>query len=139
MKKNKQVFSLLGVVFGLGFMYYMAAVQVPKILVSTSKASTTLKVSISDSYLLGEKLIAKADGEDACVINAFLLDSSGKGVSGKMVELRGTSNIKAIEPATDNEGKMSFEVRSKTEGQVKLEAEYEGVPLPNSVTVTFRN
>jgi len=138
MKKNKQYLSVFGIIAGLGFIYYLASVQIPKILVSTTKASTTQKVSITNSYLLGEKLIAKPDGEDACIINAFLLDNSGKGVGGKLVELVGVGDIKPLAGSTDGDGKLSFEVRSKKEGQFKLMASYEGVELANSVTVTFR-
>lgn len=123
------------VALSLVFVYYLAAVQVPKILISTTKASVAKRLSVSDSYVIGEKILAKADGEDKCLVNVFLLDEDGKGISGKGVDLVGMKDIKAKNNLSDKDGKIGFEIISKEEGQFRVES-----PMLNKgVTLTFRN
>lgn len=126
------VFSLVGV-------YYLASKVVPQALVTVSQSAPGVTVSLVDSYVIGEKILARADGEDKCVVNVFLMDARGRAVPNKTVSLMGMSRIVAVSEVSDNTGKASFEMRSTEEGQYRIRAEVEGVELPGGVTVTFRN
>ena len=140
MEDRKKTLVLAGLaVGGLLLTAYLAIAVVPKALVLFSKAAPASKVSIANSYVLGAKILAKADGKDECKINVFVLDASGKGVSGKKVELSGAKDIKTEGTTTDNDGKMAFTLTSLTEGQFELTASVAGVPLPKTIKVTFRN
>ncbi len=138
MLKNKSLFlSLGGLVSGLGLIYLMATVVVPRVLVTLTKAAPSSKVSLNNSYFIGGKVLAAADGKEACVVNVFVLDETGKGIRGKGVELSGVD-----EPQTEmsgDDGRATFEVKSTKEGQFTLEASVEGMPLLRTVKVTFRN
>ena len=138
MLKEKSLYLRLGgVVLGIALIYLLAAVVVPKVMVTLTKAAPLTKVSLSSSYFIGGKVLAAADGKEACVVNVFVMDETGKGIRGKGVELSGVD-----EPQTEMsgaDGLATFEVRSTKEGQFTLEASIEGTPLPRTVKVTFRN
>lgn len=138
MKVKSLYFNIVLGVFGLGLVYFMASSVVPKALVTLTKAAPASKVSLSRSYLLGGKLLAKADGKDNCVINVFALDESGRGVKDKSIELTGMGT-QILTQLTGIDGKASFKITSITEGQFKLESSIDGVPLGKIVSVTFRN
>lgn len=130
---------------GLGalvvMMFYVSTSVLPQTLVTLSKASPATKISLSGSYVIGEKMVAKADGSEAATINVFLLDANSQGVAGKSVSLTGVDNIKAVggNALSNSDGKVSFELRSTTEGVFPITALVEGVELPRKVSVTFRN
>ncbi|MBP9817442.1 Ig-like domain-containing protein [Candidatus Shapirobacteria bacterium] len=126
-------------VAGLVLIYYVATVLVPRTLVTFTKAAPSQTVSVKSSYVLGEKILARADGTDKCLVNVFVLDASGKGIPGKLVSMGGIEGIKSKSPITNSEGKVVFEVVSKVEGQFTLTAQVAGVPLAREVRVTFRN
>ena len=129
-----------GVVIGMVLVLFLATSVVPKTLVTLTRASSSGNVVVSGSYLLGEKILAKADGKDACVVNVFLQDKNGLGVEGKTVELTGmTSGIETTSALSDKNGKVSFKLTSMTEGQFKINALYGGSQLPQTIVVTFRN
>lgn len=140
MENKKKLPVKMGlIVLGLAITGYLSVFMVPRMLVTMSKAAPATKVSISSSYVLGEKMLAKADGDDKCVVNVFVLDSSGKGVIGKSVVLEGIKDIKPDVSKTNSDGKVTFKLGSTTEGQFPITAMVEGVALPRTVTVTFRN
>jgi len=119
--------------------YYVASSVLPNVLVTMTKAAPAVKVSIGGSYLLGDKMVAVADGKDKAKVNVFVLDNSGKPVSKKLVSLAGIETISPVGNGfSDNQGKVSFEMTSTVEGVFPLEASVEGVPLPRKVSVTFR-
>jgi hypothetical protein len=128
------VLGLIGVVF-IGF---MAIKVVPTIFVTWTKAAPATKVSLNSSYLIGGKILARADGVEKCVVNVFVLDASGKGVKGIVVGLVGMESGE-LQAMSDNEGKAVFEITSLTEGQFVLNANIGGVPLDRTLKVTFRN
>lgn len=128
--------ALLGII-GVIFVYFMAQSVIPKVLVTFTKAAPASKVSLSSSYLLGGRILAKADGIDKCTVNVFVLDASSKGVSGKLVVLSGMKED--IEVVSDMDGKAQFEITSDSEGQYELSASVDGVALGKSLKVTFRN
>lgn len=127
---------VLGII-GIGFIYFMAQSVVPKVLVTFTKAAPASKVSLTSSYLLGGRILAKADGVDKCTVNVFVLDESSKGVSGKVIVLSGMESD--LEVVSDMDGKAQFEISSATEGQYELSASVDGVALGKSLKVTFRN
>jgi hypothetical protein len=136
MKINKLYLNgLLGLV-GLGVVYFMASFVVPKMLVTLTKAAPASVVSLSKSYFIGGKMLAKADGKDSCVVNVFALDATGKGVKEKSIELTGMGT-EVLSEITNTDGMASFKVSSATEGQYKLTATIDGVPVGRELTVTF--
>jgi len=138
MKVNKLYLNgFLGLV-GLGVVYFMASFVVPKMLVTLTKAAPASVVSLSKSYFIGGKMLAKADGKDSCVVNVFALDATGKGVKEKSIELTGMGT-EVLNEITNTDGKASFSLKSMTEGQYKLMATIDGVPVGKELTVTFRN
>lgn len=137
MSKNKMLLSALLGIIGVIFVYFMAQSVVPKVLVTFTKAAPASKVSLSSSYLLGGRILAKADGVDKCTVNVFVLDASSKGVSGKLVVLSGMKDD--LEVVSDMDGKAQFEITSNAEGQYELSASVDGVALGRSLKVTFRN
>ncbi len=137
---NKKKYLLIGLsVVGLLVIYYLSTQLVPRIFVTLTKAAPATVISATDSYILGDRILAKADGIDECRINVFALDKSGKGVEGKQVILEGLEDIEAVNQLTDKDGKASFKIRSKTEGQFTVVAIADGKTIPGGVKVTFRN
>jgi len=140
MKNINKNYVLVGLtVFGLGFVYFLASSVVPKVFVTLTKAAPATVISLADSYVLGERLLAKADGVEKCVVNVFIMDATGKGVAGKEVSLEGIEGITPSSKATDKDGKASFSITSMTEGTFTVEASVGGAPMNRSVKVTFRN
>lgn len=138
--KLKPIMIAGGVVAGMVLVLFLATSVVPKALVTLTRASSSGSVVTTGSYLLGERILAKADGKDACVVNVFLQDKNGQGVEGKTVELTGmTSGVEPVNTLSDKNGKISFKLTSATEGQFKINALYSGSQLPQTIVVTFRN
>ena len=106
---------------------------------SVSQAGVGVRVSLADSYVIGERILARADGEDKCLVNVFLMDEAGRPVPGKTVSWVGMEDMGENSGVTDKNGRVSLELVSDKEGQFKIEAMAEGVGLPQGVTVTFRD
>lgn len=138
----KKGYVWLGVgLVALAGVYYLAWQALPRALVTMTKGTPGLYVSIKDSYVIGEKILARADGKDKCIVNVFLVDNRGRAVPSKSVVLSGMEGLTEAgggTATTDNDGKASFELTSTKEGQFRVTAMVEGVPLPGGVTVTFR-
>ena len=122
----------------LAFMFFMAYTVIPRALVTMTKAAPSTKISINNSYVLADQILATANGKDVAKINVFILDSSGKGIPDKEVSLSGMDSIVNSSVMTDKEGKAAFRMTSSKAGQFELEASVAGVPLPKKITVTFR-
>lgn len=129
------IFGGVGLIVGVALIFYLAGFVVPKALVTLTKASGTNKVSIKNSILIGEKIMAKADGVEKCVVDVFVLDADGKGVTGKQVQLNGLGNLSKV---SDDMGKARFEVTSTIAKQYELMATVNGQALGKTLTVTFR-
>jgi len=137
---NKSVLVGVGIVLGLALMFFLATTVVPRVLVTLTRASSSGRVVVTGSYLLGDKILAKADGKDVNKVNVFLLDKNGKPVSGQTVELTGmSSGVVQINDFSDEEGRIRFELISTIEGQYRINALYGGQELPQTIVVTFRN
>jgi len=133
--RRKIILSSVGFLIAVMLVIYLGTSVIPKALVTLSKASTTQKVSINNSLLIGQKLMAKADGQEKCIVNVFVLDSEGKGIKGKSVQLSGLGELEGV---TDSLGKATFELTSNIAQQYELTAQIGGLPLNETVTVTFR-
>jgi len=133
---------MISVLLGLGVVYYLTTSVIPNVMVTLTKAAPATKVSINQSRVLGSRILAKADGLDKCVVNIFLMDESGKGVKGKTADLVATDSgveIRQMNAVTDDNGRIAYELTSLTEGQYRVEAMVDGVPVGKTITVTFRN
>ena len=119
--------------------FWLAANVIPQTLVTVSRSALVGRISIDDSLVIGQKILARADGEDTCIVNVFLVDVAGKAVPDKTVVLTGMNGRITESNTTDNDGKASFEVASVEEGQFEVNASVDGVPIPRGVIVTFRN
>ena len=138
--KTKLYLAMVGILAGLVVLYILSSAIIPQLLVTRSKAALSGKVNLASSYLLGGKTMARPDGKDKCVVNVFVRDGNDIGVMGRRVQLTGTSNIVPEEVATDAIGKAQFEITSTVEGQFKIAATVDGIPLNGkSVTVVFRD
>jgi hypothetical protein len=138
--KNKSIAIGVLVVAGIALMFFLATNVVPNALITLTRASSSGRVVVSGSYLLGEKILAKADGKDVDKINVFLLDKNGKPVEGQTVELTGmATGVKQVDALSNSQGKIAFELTSTTEGQFRINALYNGSELPQTIVVTFRN
>ena len=136
MKSNKTILlGGIGVLVALGLIFYLAISVIPKTLILLTKASGSAKVSVSNSIIMGEKVLAAADGKDKCVVNVFALDSKGKGVSNRQVQLSGLIDQTVI---TDSVGKARFEMTSNEARQYELTAIVSGMTLGKKIKVTFR-
>jgi len=136
MKINKKfLFSGLGLVMGLALISYLGSSFIPKTLVTLSKASMKQTISVKESLVLGQKIMAEADGQEKCVVNVFVLDKDGKGIKGKIVQLSGLGELELV---TDASGKASFELVSSVAGSYELVASINGTALTKTVKVIFR-
>ncbi len=137
--KNNKLYLNLGIgVLVLILVLFLAIKVVPSVLVTLTKAAPSSKVDLASSYILGGKILARADGEDKGVVNVFVLDKDGKGIKGVTVALSGTPEGE-MQTVSGNEGKAAFEVTSKTEGQFGVSAIISGMPIAGEVRLTFRN
>jgi len=136
---KKQMITLGLVLLGVVVTLFAAYKLVPTVMVMWTKAAPATRVSVTDSYVLGEKILAEANGEDSCKINVFLMDKNGKPVTGQTADLSGAGMIEAVNQLSDSKGMISYEIKSSSEGQYKMQASYMEVPLGVPVTVTFRN
>lgn len=133
--KNKIIFGGIGLLVVLGLVIYLAVAVIPNTLILLTKASGSSKVSAKNSILIGEKILASADGKDKCKVYVFALDSKGKGVANKKVQLSGLDNQSGM---TDASGKVSFEMTSNQAKQYELTASADGLTLGRTIKVTFR-
>lgn len=139
-KSTRSLSVVLALAFlGLTAVSLIAYFAVPKVLVMVTKASPVGKVALQNSYVLGAKMSAKADGIDKAKINVFVLDKEGKGVPSQRVDLNGGGSVIAVNDVTDKNGQAVFEISSTVEGQYEMTATVNGAPLGKTVTVTFRN
>ena len=136
---KKYVIWGLGVLILLSALYFLTAVLLPRAMVTLTKAAPAKKVAFNNSYMLGSKLLARADGEDSNKVNIFVLDDRSQGVADKAVTIEGLEAEGGNITKTDNAGMASFEFKSETEGVFELKASIEGVELPKSLKITFRN
>jgi hypothetical protein len=138
-KDNKTTMYIIVGLIGLIVIYFLTTSVIPRALITMTKAAPSQVTSLSDSYLLGNKLVAKADGKDEAIVNVFVLDKEGKPVAGKRVTLSGVENYRPVEGISDSEGKVVFNITSMVEKQYTIEAMVGGTSMGKKIGVTFRN
>ena len=137
--ENKKLYLNLGIgLLVTLLLLFLATKVVPSVLVTLTKAAPASKVSVGNSYILGGKTLAQADGKDKCIINVFVLDKDSKGVKGIAVSLLGAPEGE-VESVSGVDGKATFELSSKMEGQFPVSAVIAGIPMAGGVKLTFRN
>ena len=87
--ENKKKIIGLGILFTVLVIgiFYLATSVMPKALITLTKASGSSKVMVNKSFLIGEKVLAKAD-----VGSKVYIDAKIKGPDGKITSV--TSAIK---------------------------------------------
>lgn len=133
--KNKIIFGGVGLLVVLGLVIYLAVAVIPNTLILLTKASGSSNVSAKNSIIIGEKVLASADGKDSCIVFVFALDNKGKGVASRQIQLSGLGDKTAI---TDASGKAKFELTSDQAKQYELKASSGGLLLGKTLKVTFR-
>lgn len=138
MKVNKKYLTRgIMIVAGIGLFWVMATVVVPRVMVAMVKAELVGKVSLANSYVVGEKITAIANGKDAGKISVFILDKNGNGVSGKTVMIQGEGSLGSKSGVSDKDGKVTAEFVSEAAGQYPIQALVGGSAMGKSVTLTF--
>jgi hypothetical protein len=96
-------------------------------------------VVLENSYLFASPLQAKADGQEQIRITVFLLDGRGLGVAGQPVTLRLPSTVTVNNPnsTTDDTGKITFDLASPVPAQISVQAQTNGLLLPQKVRIVF--
>ena len=96
-------------------------------------------VALENSYIFASPLQAKADGQEQIRITVFLLDGRGLGVPNQTVTLSvpQTINILNSNPATDDTGKITFDLSSPAATQINVQAQTGGKTLPQKVRIVF--
>ncbi len=147
---NKAPLLKIGAVFGgLVALLLLANFAVPRVLVMLTRATRHSQYSPANSYIFAAPIMAKADGQQKIQVNVFLLDSRGYGVPQKRVDLtvsrddqgqtnvNGSPQIRAVRPLTDEKGQATFEIVSRVPGNYKISASSDGIPISQSVHVSF--
>ena len=95
--------------------------------------------SPQNSYLFASPLRAAADGQEKIRLTVFLLDSSGRGVSGQTVFLGQNESltVSAVQPSTDELGRAIFDISAQTPGEYLIEARVGNEILPQRVKISF--
>ena len=132
-------FLLIFAVFVLGMLGVLTVVFKDRI-TYIGKAGGGETYALENSYLFGSPLSASAGGEEKIRIFAFLLNSQGKGVPDKKVEVKSDPllMIVPVQEVTDNLGQAIFEAASGTPGRFGVSAAIDGRLFPQSLTLTFR-
>lgn len=136
--EHKDFRNLLTLILGLAFLLFVGSGLVARGVVFLTKAAPAGSISLSESYVLGSKLTAIADGKDTAKLLVFVRDKESRGVAAKVVTVSGLASLEGHETKTDTDGKASFDATSTTPGQFTLTASVNGVALPGTVTVTFK-
>ena len=100
----------------------------------------TSEVMLENSYLFASPLSALANGKEKIRMTIFLLDSQGRGVLGKPVFLGQHENlsIKAIQPISDNLGRVIFDISASSAADYLIEAKVDNQILPQRVRLNFK-
>jgi hypothetical protein len=136
---KKYIKSVLIVLLSLALVVFLALEVVPQMLVTLTRAKPTGVVDITQSYILGSKIMAEPDGVDDCIVNVFVADENGIALSNKKIELIGAEKIDPVFGISDLEGKVTFRVFSNKATQYTLKATVDNKLLPRELTITFRD
>lgn len=98
------------------------------------------EVSTDNSYLFASPLQAKAADSEKIRVTAFILNSKGLGVSGKIVIITSDKgiNVTQVQAVTDSYGKAIFDVTATNPGEYLIEAKIGTSVLPQKIKVSFK-
>ncbi|KKQ48446.1 MAG: hypothetical protein US68_C0032G0007 [Candidatus Shapirobacteria bacterium GW2011_GWE1_38_10] len=101
--------------------------------------STPSSIAIDNSYMFASPLKAATGNVEKIRITVFILDGTGSGVSGKVINLTGINSLAvySIQPTTDTTGRAIFDVAAGTSGTYEIGAMVGALTLSQKVTVTF--
>ena len=96
-------------------------------------------VALDNSYLFASPLQAKADGKEQIRITAFILDGRGLGIPGQTVTLSLPQTVTVLSPlpATDDTGKIIFDLSSPAAAKIDVQAKVGAGTLPQKVKIVF--
>lgn len=130
--------TILILLISLVVTLFLAVYAIPQVLITLTRAAPAGSVSLNQSILLGNNLLAKADGKDPIKVSVFLRDKDGKAVAARNVILTGLPENGTDTKKTNSEGLAEFVLTSKVAGQFTLSAMADNLSLANTVIVTFR-
>jgi len=127
------IILLLGIVIAVYLSRYQTQFR------SGAYGSSATEIELANSYLFASPLRAEAGGIERIRITVFILDSQGKGVSGKEVILGKAEGISmgSIQPTTDDIGRALFDITSVNTGLYIIEASVDNSVLPQKLNITF--
>lgn len=107
---------------------------------SGASGNTGTVLSRENSYVFVSPVSADANGKSIVRVIVFLLNSQGMGVAGQKVSVKisGSVKIDEVSPTTDSFGRAIFDVTSTNSGDYTISASSGGVPLPQTVSVSFQ-
>jgi len=144
MKKNVLVIALL-ILFLIIIIWIIANLSAGRT-TFFGKAATSGIFNSTNSYVFGSPLAARAGG-DKIRITVFALDDLGKGVPNKNVTVNcieptvcQSANVvfTPVQAQTDKMGQAMYDLLSPVAGKFELEAQVEGVAIPQTVMVAFQ-
>ncbi len=126
-------FSLILLFFGSYWIYEERVFQ------STSRA-TSNTISIENSYCFASPLCAGPDGRQVQRVSIFCLNENGIGLKGLTGQLSTAPDLvmKEIQPLTDAEGKLTFDVTSNVPTEQALNAFCSGVRINCQPQICFK-
>jgi hypothetical protein len=144
MKKSLLIYLFM-VVFLLGVAYVVLTLSAGRT-TFFGKASGAGVFNPLNSYLFASPLTARIGG-DKIRVTVFALDGQGKGVPSKVAGLScvnqvncqvGVVTITSVQPETDTLGQAIFDVSANNANKYELQAQVEGLIIPQTVTISFQ-
>ena len=131
------IIILILILLGFGISIY--SVRQRTTITGRAYEQATGNVELTNSYMFASPLTAKADGLERIRMTVFVLDSQGRGVTGKEVILgnRDFLKIESIQGKTDETGKAVFDITSNKVGLFIIEASIDNKALPQKVSIIF--
>jgi len=143
-KKSKKALIISIIILIILLLLLVVSIYVVRLRTQTTgkaygPTDSTQTIELANSYMFASPLRAKADGQERIRLTVFILDSQGKGVGGKEVNLGNqvAISVDSIQPTTDEVGKAIFDITSASPGLFIIEASVEGNTLPQRVNINF--
>ncbi len=139
---KQNLFIISGIIVSLAIVFLSVTLALQRTSFSgrAQTTSTSILLSIDNSYIFASPISASADGASIVRITVFVLNNQGLGIPGQTVKLNtsGPVKINPITPVTDNFGRATFDLTCQTAGSYTISAEVSGVALSQKVSVSFR-
>ena len=131
------IIILILILLGFGISIY--SVRQRTTITGRAYEQATGNVELTNSYMFASPLTAKADDLERIRMTVFVLDSQGRGVTGKEIILGNQDflKIESIQGKTDETGKAVFDITSNKVGLFIIEASIDNKALPQKVSIIF--